>query len=60
MRPAPSRDYTRREMGITSFAVAARYQFASSRVQRVVICGRSGVMAGRAYLLRGILVSYDS
>jgi len=43
-----------------SFAVAARYEVASSRVQRVVICGPSGVMAGRACLLRGILVSYDS
>jgi hypothetical protein len=47
-------------MGITSFAMAARYQVASSRVERVVICGPSGPMAGRACLLRGILVSYAS
>ncbi|KAH8623167.1 hypothetical protein IG631_22324 [Alternaria alternata] len=56
----PPRDVSRRERVITSFAVAARYEVASSRVQRVVICGPSGVMAGRACLLRGILVSYDS
>jgi hypothetical protein len=60
MRPAPSLYNARCEMGITSFAMAARGEVASSRVQRVVICGRSAAMAGRACLLRGILVTYDS
>jgi hypothetical protein len=42
----PPRDVSRRERAITSFAVAARYEVASSRVQRVVIWGRPFLLRG--------------